>query len=342
MSRSRAHDRFQISVVEIYNETIYDLLDRGREKEPKKLGVTTTGETEIQRVVELQISSVADVQSIIDQTENSRHRGSTELNRESSRSHTVFRVRLTNRKGSCCLSIVDLAGCERLSTINSTRGSFKEACNINKSMLVLGKCIRRLKEQTATGRKLPIPYRESKLTHLFKSFFEPQFRVSQASIIINVSPSMVQFEDTVFALQFAADAAQCVIRQRKQPLPIIREEEEEDTSETDTSIETPEAMELRIRSEVEQEMLEIIERKERRSGATMHEMREIVRALQNQHDFHELSAIQAANNVMEKANSALRQSVHSLEVELDQLEMRRVAVSCENARLSDLISSLQH
>jgi hypothetical protein len=80
MSQAHSPDQFHISVVEIYNEMICDLLDRGREKEPKKLGVTKTGETEIQRAVEVQIALPNDVQAVLEQTEDSRHRGSTELN----------------------------------------------------------------------------------------------------------------------------------------------------------------------------------------------------------------------------------------------------------------------
>jgi hypothetical protein len=339
MSRAHCGDQLHISVVEIYNEMIYDLLDRGNEKEPNKLGVTTTGETEIQRAVELEISSVTDVDSVIEQTESVRDRGSTELNLESSRSHTVFRIRLGHRKRSCWFSIVDLAGCERLSTMNSSRGSFKEACNIHARFRKMHSTVEGANSDRAEAAHVIC---DSKLTHLLNSFFEPQVRMSQASIILNVSPSMVQFEDTAFALQFAADAAQSMIRQTRQLLSVIRDEEEEELAEASKSAETKQEMEIRIRSEVEKEMIEILGRQQRHSGATMQDMREIVRSLPNRQSLDELTGLQAANDLVEQANLARIESIHSLEVELRELETKRAAVSCENARLADQISVAPH
>jgi hypothetical protein len=331
LGRVHPHDLLDISVVEIYNEIIFDLLDQTNIKEPKKLCSTKTGETEVHRAVEHRIKSIDDVNLVLERTENLRHRGSTELNLESSRSHTIFRIKLTHRQKSCWLSIVDLAGCERLSVINSTVGSFKEACNINKSMLVLGKCIRQLKEQTTSSRKLPIPYRESKLTHLFKSFFEPKHRVSQASIIINTSPSMMQFEDTVFALQFAAEAAQCVIRQTQRVSSERVEEEEEEHEETVESRETPEEMEARIRKQVCEEMEKVLQDKEQQMGRILQEMRQIGRS------FPKPRAVLCGT--IEQTKNDLRKSIECLEVELNELMDARASVLAQNRELRGRISA---
>ena len=85
---------------------------------------------------------------------------------------------------------------------------------------VFGKCIRYLKEQGSSPSKWrQIPYRESKLTHLFKNFFEPTLRPSRAAMIINVSPAMLQMDDTVFAMQFAASASLCSIKHVERVIP---------------------------------------------------------------------------------------------------------------------------
>ena len=207
---------------EIYNERIYDLLSD--KKEQLSIGINIVGDTEIKGCTEVPITSVEDAMQVIKRGLEARHRGSTEMNIDSSRSHSIFRLKYVKRGGYCWLSIVDLAGSERLSIMNSARGSFKEACNINKSMLVLGKCIRCLKEQGTTKRRIPIPYRESKLTHIFKNLFEPVKRQARAAIIINISPSSLQLEDTIFSLQFAAEASQCSIRQVLRPQDINQED----------------------------------------------------------------------------------------------------------------------
>jgi len=211
---------------EIYNERIYDLLCQDVGKESLSIGLNKAGDTEIKGCSEIPIRNVQDINRIITQGINGRHRGFTELNCDSSRSHTIFRLKLTKKTGYSWLSVVDLAGSERLSIMTSTMTSFKEACNINKSMLVLGKCIRSLKEQNPQDPlKNPIPYRESKLSYIFKNLFEPTNRDAKAAMIINISPSINQIDDTIFALQFAAEASECSIRQVSRPEDIPSHDE---------------------------------------------------------------------------------------------------------------------
>ena len=90
-----------------------------------------------------------------------------------------------------------------------------EACNINKSMLVLGRCIRDIRKIKSGAKGLQVPYRESKITELFRDFFDPvTSRKTYCSIIVNISPSTRQFDDTLFALQFAAEAVECEVKDR--------------------------------------------------------------------------------------------------------------------------------
>ncbi|EAX86606.1 Kinesin motor domain containing protein [Trichomonas vaginalis G3] len=218
IENERENAKLYASFNEIYNERIYDLLSD--KKESLSIGFNVMGDTEIKGCIEIPIITVEDIQLVVQKGIEARHKGSTDFNLDSSRSHSIFRLKLATLLGYSWLSIVDLAGSERLSVMNSAVGSFKEACNINKGMLVLGKCIRCLKEQGKTTTKIPIPYRESKLTHIFKNLFEPMKRQAKAAIIINISPNVTQIEDTIFSLQFAAEASECSIRQVSRPQDI--------------------------------------------------------------------------------------------------------------------------
>lgn len=255
--RYKYKPKLEVSFVEIYNERIHDLLDSNNQN--LKLCINTKGDVEVKGCSEVPVNSTDDITYIVKKGEEKRHSGTTELNSRSSRSHSVFRLKLTWKERVSWLSIVDLAGSERLSVIKSTNTSFKEACNINKSMLTLGKCIRMIRKQGSSDKKKQqIPFRESKLTYLFKNFFEPVNRPSKAVMIINFSPSMSQIEDNLFALQFAAEASQCVIRQVSRPNGELVKNPYENINE----IETKEDIEAKIKEKLKREMDEFILQKE--------------------------------------------------------------------------------
>ena len=108
-------------------------------------------------------------------------------NRESSRSHGIFTIKLVrvhngapNDPESASVSrltIVDLAGSERTRNTGTTGDRLKEAGNINKSLMVLGQCLEVLRanqQRTAAPGKhklAMVPFRHSKLTEVFESFF---------------------------------------------------------------------------------------------------------------------------------------------------------------------------
>ena len=131
----------------------------------------------------------------------------TQLNHESSRSHSVFNIRLVkctpsqehegeiDFEKSCVVSqlaLVDLAGSERTSRTGNTGERLREAGktrfirrkslklqlfslisgNINNSLMNLRNCIERLRENQKTGRNNAVPYRNDKMTHLFRNYFE--------------------------------------------------------------------------------------------------------------------------------------------------------------------------
>ena len=339
---------------EIYNERIYDLLSD--KKEQLSIGINIVGDTEIKGCTEIPITSVDDAIQVIKKGLEARHRGSTELNIDSSRSHSIFRLKYAKRGGYCWLSIVDLAGSERLSIMNSAHGSFKEACNINKSMLVLGKCIRCLKEQGSTKRRIPIPYRESKLTHIFKNLFEPVKRQARAAIIINISPSSLQLEDTIFSLQFAAEASQCSIRQVLRPQDINQEEQQKELIFSPKPIfdeNSVQMRERRLKVEITKEIEEAILQRKMQYEHEIQKMLETKQNFVNQQKHinnnkeisskssDELNKYKEELNKLQIIQTQLLSSIEEYNSENTQMEQKKEQIMNERIIIEQKIQSLK-
>ena len=215
-----------VSCVEVYNERIHDLL--GDSKVPMRIGKDAFGFTVVKNVSEVEIKRIDDLKQILATMDKAKSVCATSFNANSSRSHCIFMLKLISipvdprtrqrvndlsKIKASRLSIVDLAGSERVSPTETSSKMVSEACNINKSMLVLGRCIRDIRKIRMGVKGLQVPYRESKITELFRDFFDPvTSRKTYCSIIINISPATKQFDDTLFALQFAAEAVECSVR----------------------------------------------------------------------------------------------------------------------------------
>eukprot|EP00854_Cymbomonas_tetramitiformis_P006910 gene6910-8245_t len=161
------------SFLEIYNETITDLLDPSvaslQIREDIKHGVY------VENLREESVHQVADTLRLVEQGAANRRVGETRMNRESSRSHSVFTCVLeskqtingvTNIRHSR-LNLVDLAGSERQKTSGAAGDRLKEASSINKSLSTLGHVIMSLIE-VGQGRQRHVPYRDSRLTFLLQ------------------------------------------------------------------------------------------------------------------------------------------------------------------------------
>lgn len=96
-------------------------------------------------------------------------------------------------------SLVDLAGSERLSEGEKTLERVEEAKYINKSLSALGNVISALKLQHE-AKKVHIPYRDSKLTHILKDSLGGN---SLTHIIITLSPSVESLQETQSSMKFA-------------------------------------------------------------------------------------------------------------------------------------------
>ncbi|XP_019167216.1 PREDICTED: kinesin-like protein KIN-8A isoform X2 [Ipomoea nil] len=189
-----------LSYLEVYNETVRDLLSPGRPlvlREDKQ-GIVAAGLTQYRAY------STDEVMALLQQGNLNRTTEPTRVNETSSRSHAILQVmveyrfkdgsdNIVNRVGK--LSLIDLAGSERaLATDQRTLRSL-EGANINRSLLALSSCINALVE----GKK-HIPYRNSKLTQLLKDSLGG---ACNTVMIANISPSNLVFGETQNTLHWA-------------------------------------------------------------------------------------------------------------------------------------------
>ncbi|XP_062020518.1 kinesin-like protein KIN-12D [Rosa rugosa] len=196
------------SFLEIYNEQITDLLDPSSSnlllREDVQKGVY------VENLSEFEVRTVSDILRLLIQGSSNRKVAATNMNRESSRSHSVFTCVIESRWETdstsnlrfARLNLVDLAGSERQKTSGAEGERLKEAASINKSLSTLGHVIMVLVD-VAHGKIKHIPYRDSRLTFLLQDSLGGN---SKTMIISNVSPSIGCAAETLNTLKFAQRA----------------------------------------------------------------------------------------------------------------------------------------
>ncbi|XP_076951382.1 kinesin-like protein KIN-12E [Bidens hawaiensis] len=196
------------SFLEIYNEQILDLLDPSSTnlqiREDTKKGIY------VDNLKEIEVTSARDVIQQLIQGAANRKVASTNMNRASSRSHSVFTCIIESKwviqgvthHRFARLNLVDLAGSERQKSSGAEGERFKEATNINKSLSTLGLVIMNL-VSVSNGKNPHVPYRDSKLTFLLQDSLGGN---SKTTIIANISPSTCNSLETLSTLKFAQRA----------------------------------------------------------------------------------------------------------------------------------------
>eukprot|EP00762_Andalucia_godoyi_P004183 ANDGO_06248.mRNA.1 Kinesin-related protein 5 len=191
------------SYLEIYNETIQDLLDPTGLKKNLKIHESPQKGIYIQDLTEEYVNNEEDIYTLLDIGASNRAVASTNMNLESSRSHTVFIIEVHQKTGdgstkSGRLNLVDLAGSEKVGKTGATGQTLEEAKGINKSLSALGLCINALVE----GRK-HVPYRDSKLTRILQDSLGGN---TKTTLLCACSPHDDNFEETISTLKFGARA----------------------------------------------------------------------------------------------------------------------------------------
>ncbi|KAF2749992.1 kinesin-domain-containing protein [Sporormia fimetaria CBS 119925] len=193
----------RVSYMEIYMEKIRDLLNPVNDNLPvheeKARGVYVKG------LLEVYVSSVDEVYEVMRRGGNARAVAATNMNQESSRSHSIFVITITQKNletgsmKSGQLFLVDLAGSEKVGKTGASGQTLEEAKKINKSLSALGMVINSLTD----GKSSHIPYRDSKLTRILQESLGGN---SRTTLIINCSPSSYNDAETISTLRFGMRA----------------------------------------------------------------------------------------------------------------------------------------
>ncbi|KAF4967465.1 hypothetical protein FSARC_4988 [Fusarium sarcochroum] len=195
------------SFVEVYNEDLNDLLtpnERTPEGRSRKLEIRhddSRKQTTITNCKSVRLDSPSSVETMLEEAQNNRSVAATKANERSSRSHSIFILKLIGENsatGERCegtLNLVDLAGSERLKHSQAEGDRMKETQNINKSLSCLGDVIEALGR--GSGH---VPYRNSKLTHLLQYSLGGN---SKTLMFVMVSPLETHLKETLTSLRFA-------------------------------------------------------------------------------------------------------------------------------------------
>ncbi|KAL6651976.1 hypothetical protein ACP70R_010901 [Stipagrostis hirtigluma subsp. patula] len=206
----------QASMLEIYNETIRDLLAPGRSNgcemgSSKQYTIKhdSHGNTTVTDLTVIDVFGIAGVTSLLEKASQSRSVGRTQMNEQSSRSHFVFTLKISGTNESTgqqvqgVLNLIDLAGSERLAKSGSTGDRLKETQAINKSLSALSDVIFAI----AKGDD-HVPFRNSKLTYLLQPCLGGD---SKTLMFVNISPEASSVGETICSLRFASRVNACEI-----------------------------------------------------------------------------------------------------------------------------------
>ncbi|XP_043919113.1 kinesin-like protein KIF17 [Protopterus annectens] len=221
----------RVSYLEIYNEEVRDLLG---EDTKQKLEIKEHPEKGVY-VKDLSmhtVHSVTECEHIMETGWNNRSVGYTLMNKDSSRSHSIFTIYLEMstldadaeehiRAGK--LNLVDLAGSERQSKTGATGERLKEATKINLSLSALGNVISALVD----GKSKHIPYRDSKLTRLLQDSLGGN---TKTLMVACLSPADNNYDESLSTLRYANRAKNIKNKPRINEDPkdaLLREYQEE-------------------------------------------------------------------------------------------------------------------
>lgn len=207
IKNDKSSDEFEVtcSYLEVYNEVIYDLLEKSSGhlelREDPEQGIIVAG------LRCIKVNSADKILELLNVGNSRRKTDSTDANETSSRSHAVLEITVLRKQKKKYrsqvirgkLALVDLAGSERASETNSGGQKLRDGANINRSLLALANCINALGKQHKKGLAY-VPYRNSKLTRILKVGLSGN---SQTVMIATISPADNQYHHTINTLKYA-------------------------------------------------------------------------------------------------------------------------------------------
>ena len=191
----------KVSYIEIYNETVNDLLDTSK----KNLEIRESIEKGlfVNNISEITVTNLEKAMNLLNKGELNKVTAETKLNEKSSRSHTIFKINIefldNKKKYFSQLNLVDLAGSENVSKAKCEGLRIKEGGNINKSLLALSNVISKLSQNNKTF----VNYRDSKLTRLLQTSLAGN---SKTTIICTIVDDNNHYSETINTLHFAIKA----------------------------------------------------------------------------------------------------------------------------------------
>ncbi|CAL8071905.1 unnamed protein product [Calicophoron daubneyi] len=207
--RQKVNFELSMSILEIYNENVLDLLSPGSGYDTVEIrhngtSVSVVGATWVR------VQDEADMQRAISLGQKGRHVAETKLNSMSSRSHLIVSVcvvgtdKISGAVSRGQLTLCDLAGSERVEKSGVTSGErFHEATQINLSLSALAQVFVALR-----NNQLHIPYRNTKLTQMLQPCLGGD---SKTCLIVNVTTDLNSISETLSTLQFGASARQVAL-----------------------------------------------------------------------------------------------------------------------------------
>ncbi|DBA01438.1 TPA: hypothetical protein N0F65_007335 [Lagenidium giganteum] len=229
-SRSSVYTTVSLSYVQLYCERVFDLLEPETMpsalllREDPERGVYVDGASTVF------VANTEDCLRLITKGNANRAVASTAMNAHSSRSHAVLILRLERKEYSSDnaaeagtpdivklshLYLVDLAGSERVKKVNVFGRHVNELKAINLSLSALGNCISALSAQQPQQH---IPYRDSKLTRLLQSSLGGN---AKTSLLITVSPSSTETNETLSTLQFGQRAMKVLVKAQRNFISVL-------------------------------------------------------------------------------------------------------------------------
>nr|XP_039251487.1 kinesin-like protein KIFC3 [Styela clava] len=225
----RGEWKFEVSVslVEIYNETLKDLLNLKPTTEKLEIKMNGDGGLYVPGLTCKKVKNIDDVNALFKLGHTNRKTASTNMNEHSSRSHAVLMVYVEGTNETTAvrsfgkLNLIDLAGSERVSKSGASGDRLKEAQNINKSLSALGDVIHAL-----GGRQAHVPFRNSKLTYLLQDSLSKD---SKTLMVVQVAPVEKNVSETLCSLSFAQRVRKVELGQASKKTEEIKQDDSSST-----------------------------------------------------------------------------------------------------------------